>query len=91
MVFDVTIEYDGVLYECGLMERTADDAICFSVDIRIPGYGKTLNTQLHSLELILDPHCGKFKFKQHVLGIPPDIIALETKLNEAIKKVADNN
>lgn len=84
MVFDVEIEDDGILYECGIMERQANDETYFAIDIRIPGRGDTLNIQLHSLELHLDPFSGNFKFRHNPFDTPPNIIALEPKLNEAI-------
>lgn len=84
MVFDVEIEDNGTLYECGLMERQANEETYFSVDIRIPGHGDTLNIQLHSLELHLDAFSGQFKFRNAPVDTPVNIIALEAKLNEAI-------
>lgn len=90
MVFDVEIEDEGILYECGIMERQANEATYFSVDIRIPGRGDTLNIQLHSLELHLDPYSGTFKFRDLPADTPDQILSLETKLHEAIMNVNQN-
>ncbi len=87
MVFDVEIEDGGTLYVCGIMERQANDITYFSVDIRIPGYGTTLNQQIHSLELHLDPYSGSFKFRNLPADIPAPVTALEPKLNEAIRNI----
>ena len=87
MVFDVEIIEGGTLYVCGLMERQTNDHTWFSVDIRIPGHGDTLNEQINDLELHIDPNTGRFKFRNAPPDSPASLIALEEKLNDAIQNL----
>lgn len=85
MVFDIEIEHDGILYECGVMERFSGDSRFFAIDIRIPGTGASLSTQLHSLELYPDPHTGTYTFHNAPADTPKQIFTLAAKLDEAIR------
>ncbi len=89
MVFDVELEHNSVLYLCTVMERQGENAIFFAIDIRIPGRGDSLSTQVHSLELDKS-HAGHYMFRTAVDGLATDMDQLAAKLGEAIEATLYN-
>ena len=89
MVFDVELEHNSVLYLCTVMQRQDENVTFFAVDIRIPGRGDSLSTQVHSLELDKAP-AGHYMFRTAVDGLPTDMDQLAAKLGEAIEATLYN-
>ena len=89
MVFDVELEHNSVLYLCTVMQRQDENIIFYAVDIRIPGRGDSLNTQVHSLELD-KTSTGHYMFRTAVDGLATDMDQLAAKLGEAVEATLYN-
>lgn len=90
MVFDVELEHESVLYLCTVMQRNDSAATFFAVDIRIPGHGDSLSTQMHSAELHRNSTNNYyFDNAPELTGV--DMTELATKLGEAIDAIMNNN
>lgn len=90
MVFDVELEHNSMLYLCTVMQRENNSSTFFAIDIRIPGRGDSLSTQMHSAELHKN-EAGGYYF-HHAPELPDaNMSDLAGKLGEAIDAALNNN
>jgi hypothetical protein len=90
MVFDVELEHNSVLYLCTVMQRDSNSSTFFAIDIRIPGHGDSLSTQMHSAELHKND-AGEYYFNDAPELPEANMSDLAGKLGEAIESAFDNN
>lgn len=87
MAFDIILEHEGHIYQCSLSEHLGEEYIFYIVDVRSPGTGTLLNTQINNLELHFDLLNNRYEFKSYTRPIPEIARQLEAPLNTALQNI----